>query len=102
NITWHGVTPGKPDFSDGARFIAWVLEAFETDQRGDVPIYVGCNAFWEPLDVELPPVNGKRWYRAVDTSLPPEEDIVPDEQAFFLPETHYTIRPRSSIVLIAR
>jgi len=102
NITWHGVKASQPDFSEGARFIAWVLEAFQTDERGDVPIYVGCNAFWEPLKVELPDVEGKRWYRVVDTSLPADEDIVPDEQAAFLPEIEYTIRPRSSIVLIAQ
>ncbi len=23
DISWHGVEPFKPDFSDGARFIAW-------------------------------------------------------------------------------
>jgi isoamylase len=102
NITWHGVKPGQPDFSDGSRFIAWVLEAFQTEQRGDVPIYVACNAFWEPLMVELPPVDDKRWYRVADTSLPPGEDIVPDEEAFFLPEITYEVRPRSSIVLVAR
>jgi isoamylase len=102
NITWHGVKPGQSDFSDGSRLIAWVLEAFQTDQRGDVPIYVACNAFWEPLELELPETNERRWYRVVDTSLPAGEDIVPDEQAAFLNESKYTIRPRSSIVLIAR
>src|SRR5262249_28617234 len=68
----------QADFSSSSRFLAWVLEAFETEHRGDVPIYVGTNAFWEPLGVELPPVEGKRWYRVVDTSLPEGEDIVPD------------------------
>ena len=40
NITWHGVKPNEADFSGSSRFIAWVLEAFQTDQRSDVPIYV--------------------------------------------------------------
>ena len=30
------------------------------------------------------------------------EDIVPEEEAFFLPEESYIIRPRSTIVLVAR
>jgi glycogen operon protein len=101
NITWHGVKPGQADFSDSSRFLAWVLEAFETEQRHDVPIYVGSNVFWEPIEVELPEVEDRRWYRVVDTSLPAGEDIVPDEQAAFLPENHYLIRPRSTLVLIA-
>ncbi len=102
NITWHGVQPNQADFSENSRFIAWVLEAFQTDQRSDVPIYVACNAFWEPIDIELPENDGKRWYRVVDTSLPEGEDIVPDEEAFFVPEQQYHLRPRSAIVLVAR
>src|SRR3954470_22387188 len=38
NIKWHGVKPGEADFSENSRFIAWELEAFQTDQRSDVPI----------------------------------------------------------------
>jgi glycogen operon protein len=102
NITWHGVMPGQADFSGGARFVAWVLEAFQTHERGDVPIYVASNAFWEPLTIQLPEVEDHRWYRVVDTSLPSGEDIVTEEEAFFLPEITYVIRPRSTIVLVAR
>jgi glycogen operon protein len=102
NITWHGVKPNQPDFSDSSRFMAWVLEAFQTDERGDVPIYVASNAFWEPLTIELPEVDDRHWYRVADTSLPPGEDIVPEEEAFFLPEREYVVRPRSTIVLVAR
>jgi len=102
SITWHGTKPLQADFTGSSRFIAWVLEPFATPERGDVPIYVGSNAFWEPIKVELPPVEGSRWYRVVDTSLPEGEDIVPDESAAFLAEQSYEIRPRSTIVLIAR
>ncbi|HWE36352.1 MAG TPA: glycogen debranching protein GlgX [Isosphaeraceae bacterium] len=101
NITWHGVKPGQADFSDSSRFLAWVLEPFETEHRHDVPIYVGSNVFWEPIEVELPDVEDRRWYRVVDTSLPTGEDIVPDEEAAFLPENQCLIRPRSTVVLIA-
>jgi glycogen operon protein len=102
NITWHGVKPNEADFSGSARFLAWVLEAFQTQERGDVPIYVASNAFWEPLSIELPVVENQHWYRVVDTSLPAGEDIVEEEEAAFLPEWHYEIRPRSTIVLVAR
>ena len=101
-ITWHGVQPVEPDFSGTSRFLAWCLEAFQTDQRTDVPIYVASNAFWEPLTVELPKADGRHWYRIVDTSLPQGQDIVSEECAFFLPEPSYLVRPRSTIVLVAR
>jgi len=100
NITWHGVKAGEADW--GGRYLAAVLEAFQTDSRSDVPIYFGTNTFWEPIEVELPVVDGKRWYRVVDTSLPGEEDIVTDDEAAFLPDPTYTVPPRSMIVLIAR
>jgi glycogen operon protein len=102
NITWHGVEPEKPDFSGTSRFLAWTLEAFETEERWDVPIYVASNAFWEPIEVDLPEQEGRRWYRVVDTSLPEGEDIVPQEEAAFLPDLSYEVQPRSTIVLIAR
>ena len=102
NITWHGVKPGQADFSDSSRFIAWVLEAFKTQERSDVTIYVATNTFWEPLTIELPDAKGLHWYRVVDTALPVGEDIVPEEEAFFIPDPTYHIRPRTTIVLVAR
>ncbi len=102
NITWHGVKPGAADFSSSSRFIAWILEAFETTDRGDVPIYVATNTFWQELTIELPDANGRRWYRVVDTSLPGSDDIVAEEEGLFLPESSYIVRPRSTIVCVAR
>ncbi len=67
-----------------------------------MPIYVATNTYWEPLTIELPEVEGLRWYRVVDTALPVGEDIVPEEEAFFLPERTYMIRPRTTILLVAR
>ncbi|HEU5118288.1 MAG TPA: glycogen debranching enzyme GlgX, partial [Isosphaeraceae bacterium] len=102
NIVWHGTKPLQADFSPSSRFIAFTLEAFETRERSDVPIYVACNAFWEPLEVRLPELEGRRWFRVVDTSLAEGEDIVSDEQAVFLRDPTYKVPPRSSIVLIAK
>jgi len=101
-VTWHGVKPNQPDFSGTSRFIAWVLEAFETQDRSDVAIYVATNTYWEPIEVELPETPSRRWYRLIDTSLPSGQDIVPEEEASFLGEMTYLVRPRTTIVLIAR
>ncbi len=102
SITWHGVTPNLADFSDSSRLVAWTLDSFQTTDRSDVPIYVASNAYWEPLTVELPEVDGRRWYRVVDTSFEAGAEIVADEEAQFLPNVHYDVQPRSTIVLIAR
>ena len=102
NISWHGTQPNNADFSEHSRFLAWVLEAFETQHRHDVPIYVATNAYWESLEVELPEVLDKRWYRVADTSLPPGEDILNDDSAVFLTDAKYLVGPRSTILLIAK
>jgi glycogen operon protein len=102
NITWHGVKPNEADFSGTSRFLAWTLEPFDAVDRHDIPIYVASNAFWEPIQVELPVYEGRRWYRVVDTALPEGEDIVPDEQSVFIAEPTYLVSPRSTIVLISR
>ena len=40
------------------------------------------NAYWEPLDFELPPPDGDRaWRRWIDTSLDSPNDIVPWQDA---------------------
>ncbi len=92
NIQWHGTEPFKPDFSDGARFIAWQTTPAAPGIR---PLYQAFNAYWEPLTIKLPP--GK-WSRLVDTNLPTGQDIVTSENATPL-EHEYVIQPRSGIVL---
>ncbi len=85
NITWHGVKPNQADFSGTLAVHRLGARGVPDPDRADVPIYVASNAFWEPLTVELPESDGRRWYRVVDTSLPEGEDIVPEEEAVLPP-----------------
>ncbi|HEY9734006.1 MAG TPA: isoamylase [Drouetiella sp.] len=92
DISWHGVEPFKPDFSDGARFIAWQTTPKTPGVR---PLYQAFNAYWEPIKVQLPP---GEWSRLVDTNLPTGQDIVTSSNS--TPLAHeYIIQPRSGIVL---
>jgi len=102
HISWHGVKPGEPDFDAGSHFLAWVLEGFHTGSRSDGSIYIASNAYWEPLTVELPEVEGNTWRRVVDTSLAVGEDIVPEDEATPLPGGTYVVQSRSTIVLVSR
>jgi isoamylase len=92
DISWHGVEPFKPDWSEGGRFIAWQTRPAGT---GVKPLYQAFNAYWEPIKVQLPP---GEWSRLVDTNLPTGQDIVTSANA--TPLGHeYIIQPRSGIVL---
>src|SRR6516225_2121615 len=65
DVTWHGCKLNDPGWNDSnARALAFTLAGFD----GEEDIHVLLNTYWEPLDFELPPLDGRRWYLAVDTS----------------------------------
>jgi glycogen operon protein len=99
-MSWHGVTRGQPDW--GAQSHTLALEA--EMQREDIGFYLIMNAYWEPLDFELPPVlsahREQAWRRWIDTSRPSPEDIVAWQSAAPVTETRgYPVGPRSVVVL---
>ena len=64
--------PNEPDWGDASHSIAFTLH----DYPGDQDLYVIVNAYWEPLEFELPPLpKGLCWKRAIDTALPAPEDL---------------------------
>ena len=72
-ILWHGIRPAKPDFSHNSHSLAFALDGRRSDRPNlvDRDIYVAMNAFWEPLDFQIPAAPSARaWRRLVDTALP--------------------------------
>ena len=62
------------------------------------------NAYWEPLEFELPPVGegGQgSWRRWIDTALRSPQDIVPWQTAPSLSGNSYRATARSVVVLFA-
>ncbi len=66
-------------------------------------IYVICNAYWEPLDFELPPApfGVAGWRRIIDTSLESPHDFQELATAPLVLGTTYRTQPRSSVLLAA-
>ncbi len=98
HITWHGVRLHEPDWSHGSHSVAFTARF--TTQR--VLIHVILNAYWEPLEFDLPSVgNGARdpWRRWIDTFLDSPHDIVEWEQAPLVAGQTYRAEPRSVVVL---
>lgn len=98
SVTWHGVLPGAPDWGSESRLLAMT---FEASCDSESPVYVATNSYWGELVVTLPVVAGRRWHRLVDTSLEPNQDIVTDDEAPLVAGT-FTIKPRSTVILVAR
>ena len=62
------------------------------------------NAYWEPLEFELPSVSddGRRaWRRWIDTFLDSPDDIVDWERAPLVTGHTYRAEPRSVVLLFA-
>jgi isoamylase len=101
DITWHGISPDKPDFSASA--LAFVLDGLLTGREPDRDFYVACNASAKKLMFRLPPApSGQPWRRAIDTALPSPQDIVElDAGPLVATGSRYGVEAHSLIVLIA-
>ncbi len=97
--TWHGVKLNQPDWSLFSHSIAISAESASEGVRGHVIL----NAYWEPLDFELPISNGggELWRRWIDTGLDPPHDICEWNEEELVPGTKYRAAARSVVVLIA-
>lgn len=100
NRTWHGVKLWQPDWSAGSHSLAFTAQF----PSGDLFFHAILNAYWEPLEFELPPPgkDGEAWRRWIDTSLESPQDIVEWQDAPVVSEQSYRAGPRTVIVLFAR
>jgi glycogen operon protein len=97
DIHWHGVHLGQPDFGENSHSLAFELTHSEVQEH----LYVLLNAYWEPLEFELPQLQKNRcWARMIDTAKPSPEDFA--EPLEMLPEntSTYLAQSRSVVVLV--
>ena len=99
-IDWHGVRLGAPDWNDTSHSLAATLR-FEAD---GLRLHLMVNAYWEPLEFELPPIeaNGGSWRCCVNTFRASPQDIQGFAAADPVSGSTFTLQPRSLAVLAAR
>jgi glycogen operon protein len=100
NKAWHGVKLGQPDWSSHSHCVALCVE-MKKERR---LIHFILNAYWEPLEFELPPVDDESaipWRRWIDTGLDSPLDIAPWQSAPSVPSQTYRAEARSVVVLFA-
>jgi glycogen operon protein len=93
--TWHGVKLGQPDWSPSSHSIALTAQMSKARQC----YHLILNAYWKPLEFELPTGYPGPWKRWVDTALNPPNDIVPWRAAPAIPGYTYLAEARSVIAL---
>jgi len=91
DVRWFGPR-GIVDFAEPA--VAWCLDGAS---QGDRRLYVMANVGPEPCWFVIQ--DGARWHVAVDTSLPPPEDIELDRPRV-LSRPSYLVAARSIVVLV--
>jgi glycogen operon protein len=100
-VSWSGVRIGRPDWSRSSHSLAFTAEM----PWEGLMLHAMLNAYWEPLEFELPPVGGTAdgpWHRWIDTALESPEDIVDWRTAPATPRQSYRLEPRSVALLFAR
>jgi glycogen operon protein len=98
NQAWHGVTLNHPDWHDNSHSLAFGAEL----PREQLRFHLLLNAYWQPLDFELPALHqagGNRWRRWIDTALDAPHDIVPWQTAPAVPGCTYRAAARSIVML---
>jgi isoamylase len=93
--TWHGVRLNQPDWADDSHVLAVTAEI----PRAGLRLHMILNAYWEPLEFELPPSGS--WRRRMDTSLDSPHDIVDWMAAPAVPGAAYRAESRSVVLLFA-
>jgi glycogen operon protein len=96
--SWHGVELHRPDWGDHSHCVALSAEL----QQEKMCFHLILNAFWEPLDFQLPKLeNGDSWRRWIDTALDSPHDIVPWQTGLNIPGDSYRVESRSVVMMYA-
>lgn len=94
--SWHGVKLNEPDWGENSHSIALAVQA----RKDRLAFHIILNAYYEPLDFELPPTE-KPWKRWIDTSLNSPDDIVDWRTAQPVTGNRYRAASHSVVILIA-
>ena len=94
---WHGVKLNQPDWSPHSHSVAVTVEL----KRDGLLAHFILNAYWEPLEFELPVRQGEPWRRWIDTALDSPQDIASWQKAAMVVGSVYRAEARSVVVLFA-
>ncbi len=105
DLTWYAPDGGEQRWHDeGARTLCYQLDSCDDGRQLEVKrLFFILNGHFESQYVVLPKLEDScHWYRAIDTSLPEDEDFAePGEERILDPNNSYIANPRSTVVLVA-
>lgn len=104
DIAWFGKDLGAPSWDDPelCTLCCQLDGGEEKSDLGDYQLFFILNGDFNLQFIQLPPLGGgKKWYRAIDTSLKSGEDFWgPGREVPITPPDYYLANPRSTVVLL--
>ena len=97
NKAWHGTKLGQPDWGDNSHSLALSGEL----RSEGLFFHLILNAYWEPLEFELPKLETGTWRRWIDTALDSPDDIAPWDRAPVVTGNTYRVADRTVVMLFA-
>ncbi|NET05187.1 MAG: glycogen debranching protein GlgX [Symploca sp. SIO2B6] len=99
DVSWHGCNLFCPGWHDPySRALAYTLAGI----AGESDMHIMLNMYWESLELEIPSIEGRNWYKVVDTSAPSPMDIVEPCEEVMVSGNSYRVNDRSVVVLISK
>jgi glycogen operon protein len=96
---WHGVRLNASDWGHDSHSLAATVPLLGYPLQ----LHIILNAYWEPLEFEVPPLEGEEsWRRCIDTFLDPPEDICGWAEAKSVQGSTCRVQPRSVVMLLGR
>ena len=99
-VQLHGVRLDTPDIAAESHSLAITASTLS----GDVLMHFALNAWWHPLDFELPALPDwadSGWRRVIDTSRPAPADLCEPDAGEQVAGSSHRVGPRSVVVLFA-
>ncbi|MBP0456293.1 glycogen debranching protein [Streptomyces montanisoli] len=101
-VSWHGETPGEPDWHPSSTLLAVMLHQQQPVGTADT-VYLAANTGGARRTVRLPgPPPGTRWHLSMDTGAPPPLDSHPPGREPALVRGSLQLAGHSVVALTAR
>jgi glycogen operon protein len=100
DVTWHGTKLNEPLWHDpGAQILAYTLGR---QQEKEEDLHIVFNMSDREVEMDLPPLSGRAWHRAIDTAQPSPGDLFEPSDQPRMKESFYRVSSHSVAVFESR
>ena len=101
DIQWHGVSLGAPQWLDPeSQVLAFTLAAVDDEAEAD--LHVILNMSGNELNMQIPIIENRKWYLAINTALNSTLGIIKPEKQSPRGDNNYFVQARSVVVFEGR